>query len=173
MSSLAELYAAKHPTTWKEFERGEIDEAEVARRYFTDRPCDLEGYKAILRAGYRWLDGIEALLSDLSAAGVRMHALSNYPAWYRLIEERLAVSRYVAWSFVSSDLGVRKPDPEIYLRAARTLGVDPAECLFVDDRAKNCAGAETVGMAAIQFRGAANLRAALVAHGVLPRPAPG
>lgn len=171
--SLADLFAAKHPTTWKEFERGEIDEAEVGRRYFTDRPCDVEGFKATLRAGYRWLEGMEELVADLSAAGVPMHTLSNYPPWFQLIEERLAVSRYVAWSFVSCELGVRKPDPEIYRLTAGRLGVDPAECVFVDDRPANCAGAEAVGMAAIPFRGAVDLREQLRARGILPGPAPG
>lgn len=171
--SREELFAAKHPTTWKEFERGEIDEAELARRYFTDRPCDVEGYKATLRAAYRWLDGMEALVADLSAAGVAMHALSNYPPWFRLIEERLALSRYVQWSFVSCELGVRKPDPEIYRLTARRLGVEPAACLFVDDRAANCAGAEAVGMAAIPFRGATDLREQLRARGIFAGRAPG
>ena len=171
--SLEELFAAKHPTTWKEFERGEIDEAEVARRYFTDRPCDIDGYKATLRAGYRWLEGIEALLADLSEAGVVMHTLSNYPPWYRLIEDELALSRYVQWTFVSCELGVRKPDREAYLRPARALGVEPAACLFVDDREANCAGAEAVGMSAILFRGAEDLRERLSARGILPAPASG
>ena len=38
MSSLAELYAAKHPTTWREFERGEIDGLHVDGR-FIDLDC--------------------------------------------------------------------------------------------------------------------------------------
>ncbi len=43
-------------------------------------------------------------------------------------------------------IGVRKPAPEPYLAAARALGVEPAECLFIDDMVVNCEGAEAVGM---------------------------
>lgn len=45
-----------------------------------------------------------------------------------------------------TQVGVRKPDPEPYLAAARALGMDPADCLFIDDMIVNCEGAEAVGM---------------------------
>ncbi len=116
---------------------------------------------------YRWLEGMEELVADLRRAGASLHALSNYSPWYRLIEERLAVSRYVAWSFVSCDTGVRKPDPQAYLGPARALGVDPADCVFVDDREANCRAARAVGMDAIRFRGAGDLRTELERRGLL------
>lgn len=46
---------------------------------------------------------MEALLERLAAAGIRMHAFSNYPAWWALIEERLGLSRYLQWTFVSCE----------------------------------------------------------------------
>ena len=103
-------------------------------------------------SAYRFLDGIEPLLGELSAAGVPMHALSNYPVWFEMIEARLGLSRYLRWSFVSCRTGVRKPDPEAFLGAARALGVAPSRCLFVDDREKNCAGARAVGIFCVRQR---------------------
>jgi len=49
------------------------------------------------------------LLHELYAGGVPLHALSNYPRWYQLIEDRLELSRYLRWSFVSCLIGMRKP----------------------------------------------------------------
>jgi len=165
-----ELLAAKHPTSWIEFELGRIEEAEYFRRFFRDgRAVDAAALRGAIVAGYRWLPGMEALLADLCAAGAELHALSNYPDWWRLIEERLRLSRYLRWTFVSCRTGVRKPDPECFLGAARALGVPPARCLFIDDRRANVAAAEAVGMPAVLFTDAASLRAALVARGVLPR----
>jgi putative hydrolase of the HAD superfamily len=46
----------------------------------------------------------------------------------------------------SCEEGIRKPDPEIYLRTAQRLGVDPAACVFLDDGAANVDGARAVGM---------------------------
>ena len=44
-------------------------------------------------------------------------------------------------------VGVRKPAPEPYLAAAEALGLEPRECLFIDDMVVNCEGAEAIGMA--------------------------
>ena len=50
---------------------------------------------------------------------------------------------------LSGDVGVRKPSRRIYTLAAERLGVDPADCVFVDDLAHNVSGAERVGMSGI------------------------
>ncbi|HEY8430130.1 MAG TPA: HAD-IA family hydrolase, partial [Sandaracinaceae bacterium] len=145
--TLEELVAAKHPSAWVRFEHGELDEDALLASFFADaREFDRRAFERTVRSAYRWLDGIEPLLAELRARGVPMHALSNYPCWYRWIEEELGVSRYVAWSFVSCETGVRKPDPEAYLHASRTLGVPPERCVFVDDRAVNCDAARAIGM---------------------------
>lgn len=51
----------------------------------------------------------------------------------------------------SGDEGYVKPEPEIYHIAATRLGVEPHECVFIDDIAEFCDGARAVGMQAIQF----------------------
>ena len=55
---------------------------------------------------------------------------------------------------ISGDVGMHKPEPDIFLLGAERIGVPPAECAFVDDLRENCAGAEAVGMTAILHRGA-------------------
>ena len=51
---------------------------------------------------------------------------------------------------LSCDVGLSKPEPEIYLLACERLGVEPGECLFVGDGANDeLAGAERVGMRAV------------------------
>ena len=167
--TLAELLAQKHPTAWVEFEKGQLDEAAYAARMFADgRFVDHEALARHVRAAYAFIDGVEELLSELHAAGVEMHALSNYPVWYRMLEERLDLSRYLSWRFVSCNTGLRKPHPEAYLSAARSLGRDPAEIVFVDDREQNCEGARSVGMTAVRFSSAVGLRSELSRQGLLP-----
>jgi HAD superfamily hydrolase (TIGR01509 family) len=149
---LHELIAVKHPTSWLRFEHGEIDEAQVIREFFADRRSfDGEGLKAAMRSAYRFLPGIEPLLQQLHAAGVPMHALSNYSQWYELIEEAVSLSRWVQWSFVSCKTGVRKPAAAAYEAALAALGVPASQCLFIDDREVNCEGARAVGMHAVRF----------------------
>ena len=160
--SLRQLIKAKDPDAWPTFECGTIDEEELYARFFADRrQVDGPRLKEALRAGYQWLPGIPDLLARLYDRGVSMHALSNYPVWYRMIEEKLHVSRWVTWSFVSCRTAERKPDPQAYLGAARALGRSPSSLLFVDDREENCQGARAVGMPAIRFEDAPSLTTAL------------
>ena len=53
---------------------------------------------------------------------------------------------------ISGEVGLRKPQPEIYLLAAGRLTAEPSECVFVDDFSMNAEGATTVGMLGIQHR---------------------
>ena len=53
---------------------------------------------------------------------------------------------------ISAEVGLHKPEPEIYRLAAERLGVAPESCLFVDDLRENCEGAEAVGMTAIRHK---------------------
>jgi HAD superfamily hydrolase (TIGR01509 family) len=148
--TLDELLAVKHPTSWVEFEYGRIDEETYVRSFFKDgRPLEIEAIRGCMRASYQWLDGVEELLAELKAKEVPMYALSNYSCWYELIEEKLKLSRFIDWRFVSCLTGRRKPEPEAYLGAARALGVEPSACVFVDDRKKNVAAAVAVGMRGI------------------------
>lgn len=47
-------------------------------------------------------------------------------------------------------LGVRKPDPEVFRRTARLLGLEPADCVVVDDLAVNVRGAREAGAVVVQ-----------------------
>jgi HAD superfamily hydrolase (TIGR01509 family) len=55
---------------------------------------------------------------------------------------------------ISGDVGMHKPQPEIFLLGAERTGVAPSECVFVDDLRENCEGAEAVGMTVVLHRGA-------------------
>ncbi len=73
----------------------------------------------------------------------------------------------------SCELGIAKPDPEIYRWTCRKLGVLPADSLFLDDKPENIKAAEQVGLQAIRFSTAEALQAELGRRGllgVLPAP---
>ncbi len=148
--SLEQLIAEKDPHSWIRFERGEIDEDEYCRLFFNDRrPVDKAGLKQAMRDAYHWLPGTEELLTELNDLPVRMYALSNYSRWYELIEDKLRLSRYISWDFVSCHTGHRKPDPEAYAIVLERLAVSGDRCVFVDDRAKNVEGARRMGIKGI------------------------
>lgn len=165
--SLKELIECKHPTAWLEFENGVIDEDELEGKFFKDRrPFDLQGLKNCMRRGYSYIDGVEQLLQDLKQNNYEMHAFTNYPIWYRIIEDKLNISKYLSWTFCSCMYGKRKPDPDFYLAVVEHLKVDPASCIFVDDRIKNVEAAVGVGITGLQFKNSDLLRQDLLRLGV-------
>lgn len=64
-----------------------------------------------------------------------------------------ALHEYVDHIIISAEVGLAKPEPEIYHLAAKQLGVEPREAVFVDDREENVIGAEEAGMRAILYTG--------------------
>jgi epoxide hydrolase-like predicted phosphatase len=50
---------------------------------------------------------------------------------------------------ISGEVGLRKPDPEIFRLTARRIGLPPRRCVFVDDLAANVRGAAAVGMVGV------------------------
>jgi putative hydrolase of the HAD superfamily len=93
-----------------------------------------------------------ALMRDARAAGVRVGVLTN-DAYSIMGKEFFANRPEFAEldAFVDAvDVGVRKPEPEAYLRAAEALGVTPEAVVFLDDTPECVEGARAVGMHAIQ-----------------------
>jgi epoxide hydrolase-like predicted phosphatase len=80
-----------------------------------------------------------------------------------------ATFRFDAFDVVldSSEIGVRKPDPRIYLALCAKLGRDPAQVAFVDDLPRNTDAAAARGLHPILFTDRASCRAELVRLGVL------
>ncbi|CAI8611614.1 unnamed protein product [Vicia faba] len=71
---------------------------------------------------------------------------------YQLVEDKLKLSKYLSWTFCSCAHGKRKPDTEFYIDALKHLKVDPAYCIFIDDRPKNVEAATEVGIKGVHFK---------------------
>jgi putative hydrolase of the HAD superfamily len=62
---------------------------------------------------------------------------------------------------LSGEEGIRKPAPEVYVMGAERIGLEPAECVFVDDLAFNLPPAAELGMATVHHTSAAETIAEL------------
>jgi HAD superfamily hydrolase (TIGR01509 family) len=62
---------------------------------------------------------------------------------------------------ISAEVGMLKPDPDIYRLTAERLGVTPAECLFIDDRESHVRGAGAAGMHGILYQSFQQVRTAV------------
>eukprot|EP00873_Tetraselmis_striata_P016062 jgi/Tetstr1/436326/TSEL_025164.t1 len=169
--SFKDLLAAKHPSAWMEFEKGRISQDEFEESFFADgRAYDRDGLRDRMKKNYVIIDGMEELLLGLRSAGYDMHIMSNYPMWYKLVEERCQLSRFLPWTFVSCDgpmQGLRKPDPACFQCAADHLSVAPGDLVLIDDRPLNVEAAREAGLGGILYESAEQLRSEMAALGVL------
>lgn len=78
--------------------------------------------------------------------------------------ERFAVDRLVDIIVIAGEEGIAKPDARAYELTAQRLGLQPEECVFVDDCAVNVAGAARVGMTAVQYVNPESLAQVLREH---------
>lgn len=167
--AVEEIRRLRDPKAWPAFEIAAIDEDEFARRFFRDPRAgrfDLAAFNRTRRAGYCYVPGMERLLDALAGVCER-HAATNYPVWIEELRADLALDERFEGIWSSHELGVRKPSPEFYRRILAGIGREPEECLFVDDRADNCAAAEQLGLRVHVFDGADGLADRLRAEGLV------
>jgi len=103
---------------------------------------------------HRLSAGALEFLASARRGGVPVWCLSNdVGRWSRRLRATLGLEPFLAGAVISGDVRVRKPDRGIYERLLAETGCQPGELLFVDDRAKNVASAEALGIPAVQFAG--------------------
>jgi putative hydrolase of the HAD superfamily len=102
--------------------------------------------------GVRADESMLAAVRKVRAAGFRTGLISNSMGGASY--DRDLFPELFDGVVISGDVGLHKPQPEIFLLGAERAGVAPEECVFVDDLRENCEGAEAVGMTAVLHRGA-------------------
>jgi FMN phosphatase YigB (HAD superfamily) len=108
------------------------------------------------------------VVSQLRAAGHRLGILSNTCEghWeYCLARYRILAEDFQVYA-LSYRIGGVKPQPEIYMEAARLAGVRTEEIFFTDDLEANVQGALAAGFDAVQYTSTSQLTADLRARGI-------
>jgi epoxide hydrolase-like predicted phosphatase len=134
-------------------ETGDVTEADFEPAF--GGLLGLAAHEGLIDRLFAGLGPDEAMVGAVQAAraaGVPTGLISN--SWGLGIYERAPMDLFDA-TVISGDVGLHKPQPAIYLLACERLGVEPGQCVFVDDLAENVVGAEAVGMQAIRHRDAA------------------
>lgn len=81
--------------------------------------------------------------------GLKTALLSNADGWW---QPPAVLSGLLDVAVISGEVGLAKPDTDIYLLTATKLGVEPGECVFIDDLAVNVHGAAEAGMVGVHHR---------------------
>jgi epoxide hydrolase-like predicted phosphatase len=131
--------------------------------------CSVEQFELLLASSLREIDGKEVAATGLLT---RMFAASSPdPDMYQLIKSLRGAGFSTAllsnsWGYgdypredfpglfdavvISGEVGMRKPEPEIFRHAAALLGLEPRECVFIDDVAANVEAAQACGMTGVR-----------------------
>ncbi len=133
-------------------ERGEMSVPDFEARLAsalderTGATHDPSGLLARMFGEFEHAPEMSALVRRARVSGLRTGLLSNswgndYPrdGWDEMFDVVV----------ISGEVGMRKPEPGIYLHTASLLGLEPAECVFVDDLAHNIAASVEVGMVGV------------------------
>jgi putative hydrolase of the HAD superfamily len=82
---------------------------------------------------------------------------SNLGVIYERIGD-IKLDKYFDEVVVSAEIGLVKPDPEIYKHTAEKLDLETSECIFIDDRKPFVDAATNIGMQGILYKGLASLK---------------
>jgi len=98
------------------------------------------------------IPGVRPLLEELSQMGIPMAvASSSSREIVELILSKVAVSHFFLVTVSGQDVSRGKPAPDIYLEAAATLGVEPRNCVVIEDSPPGVEGAKKAGMVCVGF----------------------
>lgn len=108
------------------------------------------------------------VLSRVKGAGHKTLLLSNTdPERWDFVRRRFPEVLFFDGYVLSYECKLLKPDPAIYLAAARMAGAAPAECVFIDDMEENVKGAVETGLAGIRYEPETDLAAGLKELGLV------
>lgn len=147
---------------WARFERAEIDAAAFDSLFAEEAAAMghwLEGSAVIACLSGDIRPAMVAALDTIKAAGLGLGCITNnVPTGHGAgmagsADKAAAVAAILArfdHVIESSKVGIRKPDPRIYMMMCDALGTMPSTCVYLDDLGINCKPAAALGMHAIK-----------------------
>lgn len=155
---------------YKRHERGEISDSEFFASLRASLGIDisdaqfLQGWNAVFDGE---MTGISELLGR-AAARLPLYAFSNTnPAHVAHFSRHFAdVLGHFEQVFVSSSIGLRKPDPAAFDHVVRAIGLPTPRIVFFDDLIENVEAARSCGLPAVHVRSIDDVAGALAAMGI-------
>lgn len=142
------------PDFWVEYDRGTLTLDQVIDALCALHGCTPEVARAYVREAIDRQEPVRAterLVGELKRAGYRLYVLSNMSREFIDFLRCADVYALFDGEVVSCEEGTVKPEPRIYRILLDRYGLDPAQTLFIDDRAANIAAAREAGIDGFLF----------------------
>ncbi|MGH2676360.1 MAG: HAD family hydrolase [Actinomycetota bacterium] len=150
-ATLREAYGAADADSFvARFETGRLERGEFERLLAAalseglGRPLEPSDLVARMLADLRLDPAMAAAVRNARLAGIRTALLSN--SWGSESYPDDLLDELFDEVVISGHVGLRKPDPQVFLLACRRIALTPRACVFVDDWRPNVEAAEAVGM---------------------------
>lgn len=140
---------------WNEFDRGKMEDEVLLQGFVSNH----EAYEEQIREAFETMPYSMELfpyvmewLLRLKREGYRLYLLSNYARRnFERTREKMKFLDMVDGGVFSFQCGWTKPEPEIYVYLFETYGLNPKECVFLDDTKENVVAARRLGAQGIEF----------------------
>jgi HAD superfamily hydrolase (TIGR01509 family) len=144
--------------------------AEVRETYGIMLPDDFESsYRATLLKAFdielQPMAGIVAVLKDLAVASC-IATSSSPPRARHSLELTGLLSHFHGRIYTASEVAKGKPAPDLFLHAAQQMGVEPENCLVIEDSVPGIKAALAAGMRVLHFTGGSHLKGIGVLEGL-------
>lgn len=137
---------------------GKVSEEDYYKYYSEQTGIPLQSIKDGVYSNFSLNLNVFEVLKTM-ASKYKIGLVTNAAVFDMFMLKRDGVEKYLDSIIVSASVGITKPNPKIYQLSAEELGVEPAECIFIDDRERNLGGAAKTGMKCILFKNAKQLNA--------------
>lgn len=137
----------------RQLETGELTEEEFSAGFGPLLGIPPDRYEGLIDRLFGGMEPDEPMIEALRharAAGLKTGLISN--SWGRGRYDRSMFGELFDGVVISGEVGLHKPQPQIFELGAERVGLLPSQCVFVDDLRENCEGAEAVGMIAVLHR---------------------
>ncbi|NLK07486.1 MAG: HAD family phosphatase [Firmicutes bacterium] len=146
---------------WLDLDRGVVNEAEGVEILGNRYPKHKADIQRVFARWYSLLYPIQettALLPKLKAEGLGLYALSNFhKEAFAYVRTKYKWFDLFDGMIISYAINYIKPEPEIYKALIEKYGLEPAECVFIDDISTNLQAAADLGFQTIEFTSYKNL----------------
>jgi putative hydrolase of the HAD superfamily len=139
----------------RRLEKGELDEDSFSAEFGPLLGIAPDRYEGLIDRLFGGMEPEEPMFEALRRArraGIKTGMISN--SWGRGRYDRSLFDELFDGVVISGEVGLHKPQPQIFELGAERVGLAAERCVFVDDLRENCEGAEAVGMVVVLHRGA-------------------
>ena len=140
---------------YKPYFSGKISEQEFWESALKDLNIKDEwiGLKNILLNFYETKNEMIDLLKKLKKMNYTLTLLSDQTnEWWDYLNSKYHIKNYFDYCFISSEIGLHKPEPEIYNYCLSKIKFKPDECIFIDDLERNLIPAKKIGINTIHYK---------------------